>query len=104
MQKLTLIKDKQGEAYTFHCPGCDMMHMVPVKYAPEYANRNGKPKPTWKFNGDMESPTFIPSYRIEWNGAEPPQRCHVIIRNGELIYLIDTTHRLSGARTRMIDV
>jgi hypothetical protein len=103
MSKLSHISDKQGEAYVFYCPGCEMSHIVPVKYASEHTHRNGKVKPTWRFNGNMDKPTFIPSFVIEWAGAEPPQRCHCIIRDGELIYLVDSTHKLSGSRIKMKD-
>jgi hypothetical protein len=103
MSKLVHIKDKQGEAYVFHCPGCSMAHIIPVAYAPEFSHRKGKAKPTWRFNGNMDKPTFIPSFKIEWEGAEPPQRCHSIIRDGELIYLVDSTHKLSGSRVKMKD-
>lgn len=101
MSKVIKITDKQGEAYSFFCPGCDMYHMVPVSYVAEYAEHNGKAKPTFRFNGDFIKPTFWPSFKIEWKGAEPPQCCHVIIRDGELIYLIDSTHKHSGARMKM---
>jgi hypothetical protein len=103
MSKIVPIKDKQGEGYFFYCPGCEMNHLVPVAYTNEHTHRKGKPKPTWRFNGDLDKPTFIPSYIIEWDGAEPPQRCHCIIRDGELIFLVDSTHKLSGSRVKMQD-
>lgn len=101
--KVYAIQDKQGEAYVFHCPGCDMNHIIPISYAPEFATRNGKSKPTWRFNGDCQKPTFFPDFKIEWTGAEPPQCCHCIIREGEIIYLVETTHRFSGTRMKMVD-
>jgi hypothetical protein len=101
MSKLVKIDDSQGEAYTFYCPGCSMTHIIPVKYTPDHSMKKGRAKPTWCFNGDMDKPTFSPNFRIEWKGAEPPQMCNVIIRDGVLIYLVDSTHKLSGSRVPM---
>jgi uncharacterized C2H2 Zn-finger protein len=103
MAKVIKIQDKQGEAYFFHCPGCKMNHIIPVRYSQEHTHRNGKLKPTWAFNGDLNKPSFKPAFAIDWVGTEPPQRCHCIIRDGELIYLVDTTHALSGSRVKMRD-
>lgn len=103
MAKLIEVKDKQGLAYMFHCPGCEMYHLIPVKYESGHDKRNGKAKPTWAFNGDQAKPSFKPTFMVEWVGSEPPQRCHSIVRDGELIFLVDTTHKLSGSRVKMRD-
>lgn len=104
MAKVAQILDKQGEAYAFQCPGCEMLHIIPVSYQTGFATRNGKPKPTWRFNGDMDKPTFYPDFKIEWRGVKPPQYCHLILREGEIIYLVETTHPLSGSRLSMKDM
>jgi len=103
MSKVTLIRDTQGDAYVFYCLGCGMNHIVPVSYTEGHTHKCGKLKPTWDFNGDVASPTFKPAFVVEWVGAEPPQRCECIIRNGELIYLVGSTHYLSGRRVKMED-
>ena len=103
MSKLTRINDSVGEAYVFYCPGCEMTHIIPVNYTAGNESRNGKKKPTWVFNGNMDKPSFKPNFMVDWIGAEPPQRCHCIIRDGEIIYLVDTTHKLCGARVKMKD-
>lgn len=103
MSKLIEIKDKQGEAYVFYCPGCNMTHIVPTKHSLEFTMSGGKKKPVWNFNGKLDKPTFMPNFKVDWVGAEPPQRCHSIIRDGEIIYLVDSTHKLSGARVKMKD-
>lgn len=102
--KLAVIKDSQGEAYTFYCPGCEMNHIVPVEYKGEFSTKGKKLKPIWRFNGSLDRPTFLPSFKIEWLGAKPPERCHSIIRDGEIIYLVDSTHKLSGSRVKMRDM
>lgn len=101
MEKVIRLKDSQGEAYFFYCPGCSMNHIIPVHYEPNFSKRNGKLKPVWKFSGDLRKPTFKPEFVVEWVGAEPPQSCHVIIREGWLIYLVGSTHKLSGQRVKM---
>lgn len=104
MNKLIAIKDRQGEAYVFYCPGCHMSHIVPVRHSAEFSTNSKKPRPVWAFNGNLDKPTFRPNFKIDWVGAEPPQRCHSIIRDGEIIYLVDSTHKLSGSRIKMKDM
>jgi hypothetical protein len=103
MAKLAEIKDKQGEGFFFYCPGCKMNHLIPVSYTTNHTHRKGKAKPVWRFNGNLDKPTFVPTFAVEWAGSEPPQRCHCIIRDGELIYLVGSTHELSGKRVKMED-
>ena len=104
MNRIIKIQDRVGEAYSFHCPGCEMLHMIPVRYVPQFAIANKKLKPTWRFNGNLEKPSFLPNFKIEWRGATPPQCCHCIIRDGELIFLVDSTHKLSGSRVKMAEI
>lgn len=59
--------NSQGEqvGYTIHCPACDCRHALPV-YRP---HREGGP--TWKFDGNIQRPTFTPSlllYEPGWVG------------------------------------
>ena len=103
MTKLTHVVDKQGEFYTFYCQGCEMTHTIPVRYNPGFEKLGLKSKPTWRFNGNLEKPTFQPSFKIEWKGTEPLQVCLSIIRDGEIIFLIESTHKHSGARMKLRD-
>lgn len=101
-EKLVVLADREGEAYAFHCPGCEMTHVIPVRYTEQFKTTSGgKLKPTWRFNGDLYKPTFVPHFEITWEGAKRKQHCHVIVRDGELIYLIGSTHKLSGQRLQM---
>ena len=103
-EKVILVKDKQGEFVSFHCPGCNMMHLLPISYTPgNEIYLNGKLKPIWQFNGDLESPTLKPSFKIVWVGTKPPTCCHSIIRDGIQIFLVETTHKYSGQRVPMRD-
>lgn len=88
--KLHRLHNSQGLAlgYMFYCPGCDIPHSVYVD----------KPSPSngcqWSFNGDMEKPTFSPSFLI-------PGQCHCYITNGRIQFLSDCTHALAG---RTVDI
>jgi hypothetical protein len=97
-----LLKDKQGDAYGFHCPACEMIHIIPTSYKKEHMyDHLGRLKPTWPFNGDVYRPTFHRPFKLEWRGHQPPQVCHFVIREGEIIYLIESTHALSGKRMKL---
>jgi hypothetical protein len=67
---------------------------------------------SWKFNGDLENPTFTPSFRQsgfkrqwkdgvwtgEWErdaaGHTIPFTCHYIVTNGMIAYQGDCTHSM----------
>lgn len=87
------VADRDGKTigYTLWCAGCDEPHVV-------YTNYAGKPQ--WKFNGNLDKPSFTPSllvYAIPANDryAGHP-RCHSFITNGRMQFLGDCTHRLAG--------
>lgn len=92
----------------FWCPGCEEMHVL---------------SPGWTFDGNYERPTFSPSVLVT-SGCKCPQykpgescwctynanevkegrppapfvcsRCHSFVRNGEIQFLADCTHKLVG--------
>ena len=92
-------KLRRGTGAYFHwCPACQEMHILPDQ---------------WQFNGDLESPTFSPSFKHnglklvydatgswtgEWErdaaGNTIPFTCHYILTNGVLNYCGDCTHSL----------
>lgn len=106
---LRSISDQQGryKGYTFMCPGCEHAHAV-------YMDWEGKH--CWQFNGDEEHPTFSPSLLIQWDDWEPPvtpenheeykrapwqqhkvhKVCHSYIRDGQIQFLGDCTHKLAS--------
>lgn len=106
MPKVQKIEDAQGDAFTFWCPGCKMKHVVPIAYSPKYALHLDKLKPTWRFSGDCEKPTISPEIKYEWRGTKPYEinYCHVIVREGWLIYLSGCSHEFVGQRMQMKDV
>lgn len=69
-------------AYTHWCPACNEMHPLPD---------------SWKFNGNLESPTFNPSFKHEgWINGKPIGICHYVLTNGQLNYQGDCTHAFAG--------
>lgn len=92
------------DAYIHWCPACLEMHRLPD---------------SWTFNGDLNKPTFTPSFmhtglklnkdangvwigegRDAWlydqAGNPIPDICHYILTNGVLNFCADCTHPLAG--------
>jgi len=90
---------REETGYTHWCPGCDEMHILPD---------------SWKFNGDVQNPSFTPSFKHEgirrvfvngeWTGEWKrdsagntiPFICHYVLTNGILYFQNDCTHNLRG--------
>lgn len=90
---------KYAGGYMHWCPACEEMHPLP----------DG-----WKFDGNLEKPTFHPSFRHtgfqteklngEWTGewvrgadGKPlPWVCHYHLTAGGIQYCPDCTHALAG--------
>lgn len=85
--------------YAHWCPGCEEMHTIAV----DAPNSNGA---RWRFDGNLEAPSFSPSVNIAWGRLVDPSfvdeepgdtgRCHYFIRNGQIKFCGDTTHALRG--------
>ena len=81
------------------CPGCQEMHRLPD---------------SWTFDGNLENPTFTPSFRHsgvkreyvdgewmgEWvrdaQGNPVPFVCHYYLTSGQLQFCDDSTHTLAA--------
>lgn len=76
-----------GRIALFHCPGCDYGHSFKLDTPQE----NGA---IWKWNGNVEKPTFSPSLLVfETN---PDVRCHSFVRDGKIQFLGDCGHKLKN--------
>jgi hypothetical protein len=102
-------KLRRGKGMYFHwCPACDEMHPLPD---------------SWQFDGNLESPTFTPSFRHggyrkhnvngvwtkpfwerDASGNTIPSVCHYILTNGVLNYCGDCTHALKGQSISLPDL
>lgn len=74
----------QTTMYVFWCPGCQETHSYVV--GPESQDSG----PRWKFNGDMEKPSFLPSLKYP--------KCHLWVDNGIIDYGWDCKHRFRGKK------
>lgn len=84
--------------YKIKCLGCECEHVIYT--LPGFYNV------AWKFNGDVNKPTFSPSLKCTTGSLAqpgyidepgiPPTCCHSFIRNGQIQYLNDCTHFLKG--------
>lgn len=68
------------------CPGCEERHFLPTRPIGD--------RPCWSFNGDYDRPTFAPSLLISKD--DPSDRCHSLIRDGQIQFLGDCHHALAG--------
>jgi hypothetical protein len=99
MSQVSSILRRGPDGYTHWCPGCEQMHALPD---------------TWKFDGNVECPTFSPSFKHsgilrrfengkwtgEWlrdaHGETVPFICHYVLTKGILNFCSDCTHALAG--------
>jgi hypothetical protein len=102
-------KLRRGEGAYFHwCPACEEMHILPD---------------SWHFNGDLNRPTFSPSFKHEgskiiydaqgkWTGEwvrdaagnTVPFICHYILTDGILNYCGDCSHDSAGKNIPLPDL
>jgi len=90
--------------FLFWCPGCERHHLI---------RTGSKTPPNWTFNGDLEKPTFSPSYLCGGHVYNDDgsvkdmfvkSRCHSFIENGSIWYLEDCHHTLKGQTVALPDV
>lgn len=85
MAKASKVNNQDGEfhGWMVFCPGCGCAHV--------YDSR-------WTFNGDVDKPTFKPSYlsRSTWGPNKEKRVCHSFVTDGKIKYLGDCTHQYKG--------
>jgi hypothetical protein len=106
MQVGTRLRRYSG-GFAHWCPGCEEMHRLPD---------------SWTFDGNLESPTFRPSFKHEgvqcvvvegqWTGEWKldsagktiPYVCHYVLTAGQLNFCADSTHSLAGQTVPLPDL
>lgn len=94
--------DVRYQALTFVCPGCIEMlggsgvHMLAV-------TPTGGKRPTWRFDGNLDAPTLEPSV-LTYGRSGTNDRCHSYLTGGQLRYLPDSTHSLTGQTIDLPDL
>jgi hypothetical protein len=102
-----ILRAAEGGRLLFQCPGCKLVH------GPWVGPGDG---PRWTWNGDANKPTFTPSILVTWPEWWPPvtaenyeqfkaqpweqhkvdRVCHSFVKDGQIQFLGDCTHALSG--------
>jgi hypothetical protein len=99
--KLSDVLEESSGILYFECPGCDMLHGVNV-------SRDSGPK--WSWNGVADKPTFSPSVLVQYpwrmldNGEREQVVCHSFVRDGNIEFLSDCTHRFAGQTSPMVKI
>lgn len=94
--------------YGHWCPACGNGHEIDT----EQKNSSGA---IWKFNGNIERPTFTPSINMKWGRYADPSIlkehpnagggiCHYIITDGKITYCKDCTHAMKGQTVALPDI
>ena len=105
MPKAAIIANSDDNSILICCPACNCGHAL--------NNR-------WKFNGDLEKPTFSSAYpgsaysllvTCEMHCDDPRHnynkgmnRCHSYIKDGMIQFLGDSTHSLAGKTVPLDDI
>lgn len=86
MAKVIRCTDNNGtdRGWMVFCPACQCGHRFDLR---------------WRFDGNMERPTFHPSLLIEGyvtnaQGKDVPIRCHSFVQDGHFHYCHDSTHNM----------
>lgn len=96
--------------FVWECPACECLHHIQT---------DKSENPCWDFNGDLDAPTVSPSVRVGGTipitdeehkkimSGEPfePKSlvCHFFIRNGQIEFCSDSTHKLAGKTVEIPD-
>ena len=101
-----ILRLAQNDTLIFWCPGCDQPHAI--QYGPGHWTWNQDPlRPTFTPSVLLRSGHYIPGEHTEcWCSyyKEHPEKspdfqcsvCHSFVTDGQIQYLSDSTHSLSG--------
>lgn len=103
MGQITAKMRSTTDGFSWWCPGCEEGHPLPYKRG-------------WTFDGNLDAPTFSPSFKHEYPrfkrvdergigiGEKEPYCCHYIITAGQVMFCSDSTHALAGKTVPMPDL
>lgn len=82
--------------YCVECPACKISHAILTACQDPDAK-------IWKFNGDLERPTFYPAVLAPSidEATGQPIICHFYVDLGRIRYLPDCTHELAGKQVEL---
>lgn len=115
MAKARWLGDEVNRSVVINCPGCESQHVINVD--PGYR------KPCWTFNNNFDKPTFSPSLLVRtgkyaahpnWYASQDLETrqwldknsniCHSFIKQGQIQFLNDSTHKLKGRTVDLPDI
>jgi hypothetical protein len=81
--------------YLYRCPGCGNFHTY-------YVGRPNVYGGVWRFNGDLNYPSFDSTLHIKYTDSSGHQTiCHSSMKLGRITFHPDTTHRLRSTTVKM---
>jgi uncharacterized protein DUF6527 len=89
----------EGIGYQFKC-FCGRVHII-------HTDKRNNSGASWRFNGNLEAPTFDPSINYSEEGYRnddlniAPFRCHFNITAGMIIFHGDSTHQYTGTTQQL---
>jgi hypothetical protein len=94
MAKAKAITDTDGKhsGWVISCPACKYWHLFDSR---------------WKFNSDVEKPTFAPSMNVNATiHLKYPNaiHCHSFVTDGRIQFLDDCSHDMKGQTVDLGDV
>jgi hypothetical protein len=90
--------DEALASFVFECPACGIDHALAIR------DDSGQ-RPSWQWNGSMDSPTFQPSLLVKWQRTGKEQTvCHSYITDGKIQFLSDCTHAMAGQTVELANV
>lgn len=94
MERVSKKLIRTASHFGHYCPGCNRTHYILV----------GGPGSVWKFDGNLEMPSFMPSVRIQWQSNKGARFCcHYNLIGGVIHYCPDCTHDLKGQKVPLPD-
>jgi len=80
VNQVSAVLRRAANGYVHWCPACEEMHILPD---------------SWTFDGNLEKPTFQPSFKHE-GGSTPGWCCHYVLTAGVLNFCSDCSHAMAG--------
>jgi hypothetical protein len=101
---LSVRRSEHWENYYIWCPGCKEAHGFRTK-APTC--EGPKQLPLWKFDGNIQSPSFTPSllylrHLADYAGCGP--RCHIVVTDGKVNFCADCEHEYAGKTIDLLPI
>jgi len=87
IERLSSKLGKNRAGHWHFCAACNRLHRLPFD--------------GWQFDGNVETPTFTPSFNHTWG---KDRRCHYFVTAGEIMFLPDCTHSMAGITATMVDL